>query len=89
MFLRKIFDKWFYRENTFTKNILNKNAIRCTFWIKARLILILGNIYNIFNTWKIFIIQVLASLKTFSKITIKHTLSRSVFFKSVSEILVY
>ena len=87
MFLRKIFDKWFYRENTFTKNILNKNAIRCTF--KARLILILGNIYNIFNTWKIFIIQVLESLKTFSKITIKHTISRSVFFKSVSEILIY
>ena len=39
--------------------------------LRAYLVMILGSTFNIFNTLKIFIIQVLKMLEMFSKITLK------------------
>ena len=42
--------------------------------LRALLIVILENAYNIFNTQKFFIIHVLKMVETFLRITVEHTL---------------
>ena len=44
------FSKNTFKENILTKNVLNKNIIKYS--LRAYLIIIIKNVFNIFNTWK-------------------------------------